>query len=364
MIDAYNLVGAEPAALGGVFRRPVGRERAAAGAGYSVFAGGALGLCAFAPTGRLADRLPRAPGRRRHRAHADQPRASWPTSTATRSSAPAPSASRAWASGVGLEAGPIVGGAVSDWMGLVGGVRRERRRRPGRARDRNPGRTAVFSRSEAAAWTSAARCSQSCCSKLTNATRACPHFVAQAREQHDCEHLHVRGQVLAVVLLASLTYALIEAPRYGWGSPRIAFLPAADVVLAVVFVVVELRVREPLIDLRVFRDRQFSGAIFITVAVFFAYSGFVYFTALYLQQVRGMSAARRRRGDAARARCRCSRSGRSRAGSSPTRGARGVLFAGTAVLALGHGCSWRCPSTRRRCGRSSYPRCWSASATA
>ena len=60
-----------------------------------------------------------------------------------------------------------------------------------------------------------------------------------------------------------------------------------DVVLAAVFAVVELRVHEPLIDLRVFRDRQFSGAIFITVAAFFAYSGFVYFTALYLQQVRG-----------------------------------------------------------------------------
>ena len=41
--------------------------------------------------------------------------------------------------------------------------------------------------------------------------------------------LDVRGQVLAVALLASLTYALIEAPRYGWGSPRIALVLAADV---------------------------------------------------------------------------------------------------------------------------------------
>jgi len=78
--------------------------------------------------------------------------------------------------------------------------------------------------------------------------------------------LDIRGQLLAIVLLASLTYALIEAPRYGWTSPRIVLVLAADVVLAAVFAAVELRVGEPLVDLRVFHDRQFSGAIFITVA--------------------------------------------------------------------------------------------------
>src|SRR5206468_4015455 len=36
--------------------------------------------------------------------------------------------------------------------------------------------------------------------------------------------LDIRGQLLAIVLLASLTYALIEAPRYGWASPRIVLV--------------------------------------------------------------------------------------------------------------------------------------------
>ena len=61
----------------------------------------------------------------------------------------------------------------------------------------------------------------------------------------------------------------------------------ADVILVAAFAAVETRVAQPLLDLRVFRDRQFSGAIFITAASFFAFSGFIYFTALYLQQVRG-----------------------------------------------------------------------------
>src|SRR5262249_60551721 len=76
----------------------------------------------------------------------------------------------------------------------------------------------------------------------------------------------------------------------GFGSPRIlvAFVLAA--LLFAAFVLVELRVDEPLVDLRFFRDRQFAGAIFLTVATFFTFGGFIYFNALYLQDVRGYSA--------------------------------------------------------------------------
>ncbi len=249
VIDAYNLVGASLLLSAGFFADRFGRKRALC-AGYSVFAGGAL-LCAFAPTAGwlIAFRVLQAVGGT----------ALTPTSLAIVANLYRDPLERAraigiWgvASGLGLGAGPIVGGAVSDWMGW----------------------RAVFAVNAVAGLVA-----------LVIAIRVVP------RSRSDVARgLDVRGQVLAVVLLASLTYALIEAPRYGWGSPRIVLLLAADVVLAIVFAVVELRVREPLIDLRVFRDRQFSGAIFITVAVFFAYSGFVYFTALYLQQVRGMSA--------------------------------------------------------------------------
>ena len=60
--------------------------------------------------------------------------------------------------------------------------------------------------------------------------------------------------------------------------------------LFVAFIAVELRVDEPLIDLGFFRDRQFSGAVFDHGATFFTYSGFIFFNALYLQDVRGYSA--------------------------------------------------------------------------
>jgi MFS family permease len=98
------------------------------------------------------------------------------------------------------------------------------------------------------------------------------------------------GQVLVTAFLATLTYALIEAPRYGFDSPRIVFAFAFAAVLFISFIVVELRVDQPLIDLGFFRDRQFAGAVFLCVATFFTFGGFIYFNALFLEDVRGYSA--------------------------------------------------------------------------
>ena len=65
------------------------------------------------------------------------------------------------------------------------------------------------------------------------------------------------GQLLVIVLLGSLTYAVIEGPAYGWESPRILFFLAVAATALAVFVGYERRRREPLVDLRFFRrDRK------------------------------------------------------------------------------------------------------------
>ena len=62
------------------------------------------------------------------------------------------------------------------------------------------------------------------------------------------------GQLLIIVLLASLTYAIIEGPGSGWGSPEIlAFFAAAAAALAL-FLPYERRRGDPLIDPRFFRS--------------------------------------------------------------------------------------------------------------
>jgi EmrB/QacA subfamily drug resistance transporter len=97
------------------------------------------------------------------------------------------------------------------------------------------------------------------------------------------------GQVLMIVLLATLTFGIIEAPGLGWSSPVIvaAFAAAAGALMGLLRY--EPRRREPLLDLRFFRSIPFAGSIVISVSAFAAFGGFLFLNTLYLQQERGLS---------------------------------------------------------------------------
>jgi len=97
------------------------------------------------------------------------------------------------------------------------------------------------------------------------------------------------GQVLVVLLLGSLTYAIIEAPSHGWASTESVALFAVAAASLAALVICELRSREPLIELRFFRSAPFSGATAIAVAAFAAQGGFLFLNTLYLQQARDLS---------------------------------------------------------------------------
>ena len=92
-----------------------------------------------------------------------------------------------------------------------------------------------------------------------------------------------------IVLLATLTFGIIEAPSRGWTSPVIvaAFSAAGAALLALL--VYEPRREDPLIDLRFFRSIPFASSIVISVAAFAAFGGFLFLNTLYLQEARGLS---------------------------------------------------------------------------
>jgi EmrB/QacA subfamily drug resistance transporter len=98
------------------------------------------------------------------------------------------------------------------------------------------------------------------------------------------------GQVLVIVLLASLTYGIIEAPSHGWGSPLIVTAFALTLLSLLAILRYEPRRAEPLIDLRFFRSIPFAAATVTAVAAFAALGGFLFMNTLYLQEVRGLSA--------------------------------------------------------------------------
>jgi EmrB/QacA subfamily drug resistance transporter len=97
------------------------------------------------------------------------------------------------------------------------------------------------------------------------------------------------GQVLVIVLLATLTYGIIEAPSRGWSSATILAVFAASAVALGALLLYEPRREDPLIDLRFFRSTPFASAIVLSVAAFAAFGGFLFLNTLYLQEVRGLS---------------------------------------------------------------------------
>ena len=89
------------------------------------------------------------------------------------------------------------------------------------------------------------------------------------------------GQVLVLTVLASLTFALIEAFFIG-------FLIFAAALFMLIWW--ELRREDPLLDVRLFRRPPLAGATVIAVCAFAALGGFLFLTTIYLQDVRGYSA--------------------------------------------------------------------------
>jgi EmrB/QacA subfamily drug resistance transporter len=113
-------------------------------------------------------------------------------------------------------------------------------------------------------------------------------FVPNSRAPH-ARRFDPAGQALMVLMIASLTYAIIELPGHGLHSVTTTggFLVA---ILALIgLLIVEPRRREPLLDLRFFRSVPFSAAIVIVIAATAAFGGFLFLNTLYLQDARGFS---------------------------------------------------------------------------
>lgn len=102
------------------------------------------------------------------------------------------------------------------------------------------------------------------------------------------------GFIFVAIGLGSLLYGLDDAGTDGWGSSKVeSFLIIAVMALAI-FIIVELLMasngKEPLLDLRLFRDRNFAGGNLATVMTTIALFGGLYLVPIYLQGVRGLTA--------------------------------------------------------------------------
>jgi EmrB/QacA subfamily drug resistance transporter len=107
------------------------------------------------------------------------------------------------------------------------------------------------------------------------------------------ESVRERFDIPGVLTLASgllaIVYGLVNAQNWGWGASSTLGLVAAGLALLAAFVVIEHRVRHPLMPLSIFRVRAVSVSTVIVLLDFFALFGVLFFISLYLQSVHGFS---------------------------------------------------------------------------
>ena len=114
--------------------------------------------------------------------------------------------------------------------------------------------------------------------------------VPESSEGANSRGLDKWGATLATLGLGAVVYGLIESGFRTFVEPAVAIALASGVVLLVIFVFVEMRAGNPMLPLTLFRSVDFSGANLLTLLLYAALSGALFFFPLNLIQLQGYSA--------------------------------------------------------------------------
>ena len=98
------------------------------------------------------------------------------------------------------------------------------------------------------------------------------------------------GLGLSTAGMTALVLGVIEAPTWGWSSAAAVLTIGAGVLILVLFVLAERRMRFPMFDVSLFRNPRFSAASAAVAISFFALQGFIFLVTQYFQFVRSYSA--------------------------------------------------------------------------
>jgi DHA2 family methylenomycin A resistance protein-like MFS transporter len=248
VVDAYALALAGLMLSAGQFADAFGRRRVFA-SGMALF-GAASAACALAPSAGMliAARVVQGVGAA----------ALLPASLALVTAEHPDPGERARAIGIwaglgslGLVAGPLVGGALTDRLGW----------------------RAVF-------WLGVPVCA---------AALLGLRWVRESRAAVAEPRLDFAGQVAGIAWLVSLVGALIEARRLGWTSAPVVAGFAFSVAALAALIAAERRATWPMLELRYFRDRAFSAANLGALTMNLGVLGSLFVLSLLLQQGHGLS---------------------------------------------------------------------------
>jgi EmrB/QacA subfamily drug resistance transporter len=114
-------------------------------------------------------------------------------------------------------------------------------------------------------------------------------FIHEPEGSRNRNRLDIPGVVLATSGLVALVYGFTKASTNGWGATITLSMFAASLVLLAAFVVVESKVKAPLLPLRVVTDRNRGGVYLSLGLAIIGMFGLFLFLTYYLQQIKGYS---------------------------------------------------------------------------
>src|SRR5215216_4568066 len=114
--------------------------------------------------------------------------------------------------------------------------------------------------------------------------------VPESSEKNHRGPLDWLGAALATIGLGGVIYGLIESPRLGFSNSIVLLALVGGVISLTLFGFNEARAKNPMVPLKLFRSRDFAGANLLTLFLYAALSGFMFFFTLNLIQIQGYSA--------------------------------------------------------------------------
>jgi len=114
-------------------------------------------------------------------------------------------------------------------------------------------------------------------------------FVPESRDDDVRGKIDWLGAALATLGLGGVVYGLIESNTFGFRVPQVYLSIAIGTALLITFVYAEWREKDPMMPLGLFRSHTFSGANLLTLFLYAALSGLLFFLPFMLIQANGYS---------------------------------------------------------------------------
>jgi EmrB/QacA subfamily drug resistance transporter len=121
------------------------------------------------------------------------------------------------------------------------------------------------------------------------AALALAHFAAPANPTRRAERISLAGAAMLTVGIGATVYGLQQASAWGWTSAGTIGVVGGGILVLAVFVWRQLGVREPLVDVRLFRNRAFVGDSIVLFTTQFGLLAMTLYASLYAQNLLGYS---------------------------------------------------------------------------